>query len=190
MHWALELNRPLVNGYSGVRSKLMREYPGQLVDFPDARSLKALARIAGLRYIIYLGSKVPNFNRATFLAGISDLSPTFVVDAEDNENNFLIQFYPRALLSNRPSILVAPGAKALEIAIKCPTPTAIACPFSIWIDSVRPGVPYLRSELPANSSFLKLKIDLPQTLEQVNPLKLTLQSECQQDLWFEGAQPS
>jgi hypothetical protein len=46
---------PLVNGYSGQRTKLMVKLPNLLRNFPDEESLFYLRRIGGLRYIVLIG---------------------------------------------------------------------------------------------------------------------------------------
>jgi hypothetical protein len=57
----------LVNGYSGVRSPLMLNLPRWTAGFPDQASIRALKRIAGLRYVVFNGPLEQNFKSADLI---------------------------------------------------------------------------------------------------------------------------
>ncbi len=68
MLWARGSRLDIVNGYSGLRSKIMRELPGEVASFPDAKSLESIRKIHGLRFLIYMPELVPDFDEAAFEA--------------------------------------------------------------------------------------------------------------------------
>jgi hypothetical protein len=78
-----------VNGYSGQKSKIMREFPRQLKGFPDRRSLAAICSIGGMRYLTYASGKDAGFNREVFLGRLDALSQQLKFVAEDKAGNFL-----------------------------------------------------------------------------------------------------
>ena len=80
---------PIVNGYSGQRSKLMLELPRALRNFPDQRSIHALRHIGGLSTVIVIGDWIPSFNREVFLTQLKKLNLTVV--SENDTNQFIIE---------------------------------------------------------------------------------------------------
>lgn len=68
MNWMINSGHPIVNGYSGIRTKLMRELPKQTKDFPSAKSIESLKKITGLEYVVTLGKA--NFDTTKSETGI------------------------------------------------------------------------------------------------------------------------
>ena len=54
MNWTVGNNHRIVNGYSGIRSKRMKDLPRRLKDFPDERSLEVLSKSLPVKYIVWL----------------------------------------------------------------------------------------------------------------------------------------
>lgn len=57
--WSGALDIPIVNGYSGQRSKLHYDLPRAMAEFPDDASLEYLARICGVRWVIIVPHLMP-----------------------------------------------------------------------------------------------------------------------------------
>ncbi len=51
---ALSTEVPVINGYSGQRSRIIYDWPGILADFPAPQSLRVVSEVAGLRWIVVL----------------------------------------------------------------------------------------------------------------------------------------
>lgn len=96
MHWFLASGRPTVNGYSGQQSKFMRELPRALRNFPDERSLDALSRIVGLRYLIYASSENPTFDPDRFGREITQYTDRLRWVMTDDTGHFLFELIPAA----------------------------------------------------------------------------------------------
>ncbi len=59
MNWSNKLGIPTVNGYSGQRTHIMKNFPRKLMNFPDRRSIEALSLIPNIDLIYYEGDNVP-----------------------------------------------------------------------------------------------------------------------------------
>jgi hypothetical protein len=105
MNWALETKLPLVNGYSGQRSKLMRELPAQLLNFPDLRSITALKQIVGLRYIVYVSQNDPGFNKEVFSHKLTQMAGAVRLIMSDDSGNFLLELIAEQRLKSENTLL-------------------------------------------------------------------------------------
>jgi len=92
MHWAFPSGINLVNGYSGQRSHIMKEYPRKMSGFPDRRSLNAASYIPGLKFIIYVSKNNPNFNPNDFMAKASAFDSELTFVNSDEAGNYLFEF--------------------------------------------------------------------------------------------------
>ncbi len=63
---ALSHEHFIINGYSGQTGENLTIYPQKMSNFPDARSINTLAFNYNLRYIVYDGSLIENFNAKDF----------------------------------------------------------------------------------------------------------------------------
>ena len=96
--WSKDSNRHFVNGYSGQKTKLMRELPRELHGFPSERSLRAFSEIAGLRYIIYVPSLDQSFDASIFLQRLREVAPYLRTIANDVSGTYLFENkYERAI---------------------------------------------------------------------------------------------
>lgn len=115
MLWGFDSGRFFVNGYSGQRSKVMKELPYYLSGFPDKKSLKALGRIGGLRYIVYRGGVVPEFNEADFEKRLSGGKGQFSILAKQGQD-YLLEFWPVTDLLKGAEVLFPPiGGAEIEL---------------------------------------------------------------------------
>lgn len=87
----VESGRPTVNGWSGHRSFIMREFPRELKGFPDRRSLRALRQIAGLRYVIYHPEYDPTFDQKEFESRLALFSDSLSLMTRDEAGNYLLE---------------------------------------------------------------------------------------------------
>jgi hypothetical protein len=116
--FALASGIPVVNGYSGIRSKIIREWPARLAAFPDATSLRALGEVAGLRWIVYLTSS--EADRDTLEEAFTQFGGKLSVVYRD-DSGFLIELTASRSLDTAGSILLAPsypeGVLTLELSV-------------------------------------------------------------------------
>ena len=89
MQWLGTYEHPIVNGYSGISTKLVRELPRALAHFPDKRSIAALLNIPNLSYVVYLSRFSPNFDSKTFEEALYENNVSVL--ARDGESNYLLQ---------------------------------------------------------------------------------------------------
>lgn len=92
MNWFEDSSLRSVNGYSGQRTKLMKDLPRRLAGFPDSRSLRELAMIAGLRRIVVVPQFMPNFNPAVFEATLGFYKNTLRIEDKDSLGNYLLSY--------------------------------------------------------------------------------------------------
>lgn len=101
-----------VNGYSGQKSKIMREFPRQLRGFPDRRSLATICSIGGIRYLIYSSANDPEFNRETFYANLDPLDQQIRFITEDKAGNFLFSLPCLLTVDNERELLFPANLEA------------------------------------------------------------------------------
>lgn len=101
MNWALDYGLTTVNAYSGQRSKIMKDLPGQTEAFPDARSLDAIAHITNVRFIVFQSKHVPNFNPVQFEAEYEYLQNSLQFIEKDGEGYYLFRFTGETKVSSR-----------------------------------------------------------------------------------------
>lgn len=106
MNWSFDSGHPIVNGYSGQKTKIMREFPRELKDFPSQRSLMALSRISGLRYIIYNSAYQKDFNAAAFEAALKTFSHKLKLIERDQAGAYLIELNGEIYLNEDLYLLV------------------------------------------------------------------------------------
>src|SRR5690606_17744046 len=68
MNWAYPAGAQIINGYSGQRTQIMREFPRAMVNFPDPRSTATLGSIINIRYIVVHTSQFENFDPALYFS--------------------------------------------------------------------------------------------------------------------------
>ena len=116
MNWLANSDYKILNGYSGQRSRVIKEFPHKLKNFPDARSVAALKHIAGLKYILILSREIPNFNDQDFHQRLQNFSSDLRLISSVNQN-YLIELSEKTNLS-KDFYLLAPAQKDLSLRIK------------------------------------------------------------------------
>jgi hypothetical protein len=155
MNWSRVHQRPIVNGYSGQRTKLIRDFPRALQNFPDRHAVRALSTLAGLRYILIVSRFIPNFDRILFLERL-ERYPELKLILDDDEGNLLLEFRPEIDLRE------VEGDRN---------------PFQLWLPSNRNHIAYLAFELfaPAYPSLQKIVVTIEDSLthEVLSEIPLT-----------------
>jgi hypothetical protein len=113
--WGVDLPIPLVNGYSGQRSKLSNELPAALRNFPSLRSHEWLARICGLRWILIVPELIPNWNQSSYEQQLRELSDLFTPVAQLPDGSMLLKIEPW-ITTTRP--FYAPRNRTLALDFK------------------------------------------------------------------------
>jgi hypothetical protein len=116
MNWLGNSDYKLLNGYSGQRSRIIKDFPHKLKNFPDARSVAALKHIAGLKYILVLSHEIPNFDQQEFHRQLKNYPSDLRLIASVNQN-YLIEISEKTNLS-KDFYLLAPNQKDLFLRIK------------------------------------------------------------------------
>ena len=87
----LEAKMPVVNGYSGQRTKMMRELAKRLDDFPSENSSNALMQIANLRFVLFRSRFVANFDAIEFSKKIEQAKDNLRLLTSDPSGDYLFE---------------------------------------------------------------------------------------------------
>ena len=168
MLWGFDSGRFFVNGYSGQRSKVMRELPYSLSGFPDDRAMRALARIGGLRYVVVRGAKYPNFDKEAFNTALRANSKHIRVLAVQ-DSDYLLEFSPMSALKDGVEVLVpsVPGAE-IELWVKAPSNDK-----EVGVELVVGEVDYKTFQFQGATTH-KVQFKLPANLPPGRPTLLSL----------------
>ena len=180
LNWGFALGRPIVNGYSGQRTKLMRELPGRLAHFPDQRSLRALSMIAGLRYIIYVSSLDPQFNPAVFSRSVFNLANGVKYLYGDSDGNHLLEYTGSQQINVDDFFLLAPAYPHLVLSLDLMAFSGAdnkVVKLEVFAEEFFPGAPIAAIDLPADGSENSYSFRLPAVKEKVRPFRLTFETD-------------
>lgn len=130
MNWFLGTNRWLVNGYSGLKSKITRELPKGLANFPDDRSIKTLSSLGALSKIFIFPHMISDYSEEVFTSKLALYKDQLKILSRDSAGNFLIGFAPRVLISPDFRVVVPGDVLSLDISLEksstCPkTPVVV-----------------------------------------------------------------
>ena len=85
MNWLVDTRLHFVNGYSGIQTKITKEFPRKFSNFPDQRSINTLGLIPNLTYILYTPHLDTTFNKQHFITELdrfkNDLKLIMIDDA-------------------------------------------------------------------------------------------------------------
>lgn len=118
MIWALNAKTPIVNGYSGQRTRLQGDLIEALRDFPSARSAALLKRICGLRYVVILKD---GFSPSRFSEISSTLDSTpfgLTILTRDSAGNLLVEVRDFELSNNPKAPFFAPINTPIAMQVK------------------------------------------------------------------------
>lgn len=164
MRWGLLAGKPVMNGYSGQRSKIMMEYPRLLSSFPAAESVSPLLRIAGLRYILHCA-------RCAKGAPSHQPDPRFTLIERDGEGNELYRLNDERKLQQREEVLVPPNfGNTMELELFATTPFA-----QVHVEFGNGE--YQLLTIPKAEEWTSFIVQLPKDHEKVRPLRVILTSK-------------
>lgn len=174
MHWAFSLERPLVNGYSGQRSKIMREYPKHFRTFPSAPSIRALQSIVGLRYVVYVSRFDPAFNPSAFQKQVQAFKEELEYLGGDDSGNHLFRVKGSRRLTDEYSLLVPSypnGTVTLEF-VAPSSGVAEAHTIVEIFNSEQPEEPVASTIVRLDGQPALFSFAVPSSGQRVRPLKL------------------
>ena len=106
-----------VNGYSGLRTKIIKDWPRKMDGFIDERSLTALSTVAGLKWVIYNSNANEDFDKETFLRKANLFKDSVEFKLSDDDGFYLFELAHANNLQN-PFFVQTPnydGALAFEL---------------------------------------------------------------------------
>ncbi len=171
MNWNIGSGHPLVNGYSGIKTKFMREAPRELLNFPDKRSLDYLRSLSGLRYVIL----VPALPAPLVLPPDKELLTLGVKTiGGDPHSGYLLELFSPSPLNSKQELLVPSypqgvvrlallgGKKDCEISVSLPLHV--------------PGAPLATVKVVSSKDPFITEVKIPKTSDSVRPLRLEIVS--------------
>lgn len=113
----LESNLPVVNGYSGQRTKLMREFAKHLIDFPSEESTNTLMQVANLHFVLFRSRYVTNFDPEAFSKTIETLKDRLRLISSDPAGDYLFELNGAMHLTNFKALIppIEPGQLGLKL---------------------------------------------------------------------------
>ena len=180
MHWAAGLPTALVNGYSGQRSYIMKEFPRKMSGFPDERSLNALSSIPGLRYIIYATELAPpGFSLEAMLERAGDYQGQLTFINADESGNYLFEFHPRLKHSDTFFLRVPSSPQGtLHIDfLAIPSAGETHADIKFVLRDHFPEAPIAEAKFPTDGEWHTFSVPIPETSDSVRPLRLYFPTE-------------
>ena len=181
MNWSNNIDARLVNGYSGQRSKLIKEFPGKLSSFPDRRSINTLSLISNLKYITIVSKYIPNFDAKEFENKLVAYDTNLKILAKDFQNNYLLEFNAETLVESKESFyLLVPNVPTgiLELEIKVIKRDSKNTNFSLEIlkDTAGKLSSYTNLDLDSDGLYHSYKIPITSNSKLVSPNKFRFNS--------------
>jgi hypothetical protein len=178
MLWAEDFRGYLVNGYSGQRSWIMKNLPRDLRGFPNDKSLRSLARIAGLQYIMLATDLADPIEREAKTQTYELYRPALHLIFGDEAGNLLFEFSP-TVRADREFTLLAParGPQFLRLEIFANySPTELEVPVTVILPDFGDRVLAART-IRANREDETIDVELPQGLTANTPIKIGLRAK-------------
>jgi len=175
MRWALPTNVKVVNGYSGQRTKLMRDWPARLSPFPSSDALRSLSEIAGLRFVVVLRREMSEIAFSTLKDRIGEFGSSLSVLSSDKEGNLLLEYRGSRVMDTDGAVLLAPryprGVLTVELSV---VPNAGVTELPIIVrDLDKPEAPPLAQfSFPANGSWHEKSFRIGDDAYAVSPLRI------------------
>jgi hypothetical protein len=186
MIWGLPTGKPMVNGYSGLRSKMMYDYPRWTSSFPDERSIRALKRIGGLRYVVVMSTPAPS--RAPD-PPLDEAPPDLTLISKDGEGNYLFGWNDTQPIAQR--VIFLPPRAGGEVRFELMLPPRPA-PFSVTVVPVlgdEGGVELDPLSVSPNGIWTSYRLTIPQGVNRVAPVTLRFRSESVEPIMIRGVTP-
>lgn len=166
MQISAQLNRPVVNGYSGVITKMMRDLPREVRQFPSIRAATALSKIAGLKFVLVVPSLNPQFDRIAFEQALQEHSALFKVLHRDSDGNVLLENTFAPSLDQPFELLVlAQPLPQLNLTL---TAERQGSHCSISLPSLAPGATL--ASIAPHQGITPLSLQLPEPTDLIRPI--------------------
>ncbi|MCB0319716.1 MAG: hypothetical protein KDD60_02250, partial [Bdellovibrionales bacterium] len=164
MNWAVDYNLLTINGYSGQRTKFMRELPGITSSFPDDRSIAALSLIPNLSHIVYASKFLTDFDKESFEERLKYYARDLSVERIDNEGFYLLNFHGSTRLQ---------GDTTFRVPLRWPDSQLqfeLRAPYNSEIENLEvrvqeydhyKGEPLEQLQLPSSGDWVDFSINVP-----------------------------
>lgn len=172
MNWLADAQLKTINGYSGQRSKVMLEYPRKLSGFPDQRSITALSTIPDLKYVVYISSYDPGFDRERMMKSLDSFKRSVRLIESDLAGNYLFEITPVTDL-NKPFFLRVPSYPSGTISFELMTPRETDAPkrvIEIFRFDISDNSPLATIEIKADGSWQQFTLEMPEVEPAVSPI--------------------
>ena len=124
--WAAPLQVPIVNGFSGQRSKLMPELPRALESFPSQRGMDHLGRVCGVRWVVIVPSLMDQEQRDSLKSRLASSPPYIESSNEFEDGSILLRIRPVIpVRSANSSPFYAPPSSRASLILS--NPSALPC---------------------------------------------------------------
>lgn len=164
MLWTSDLNIKLVNGYSGIATRIIKGYPRIMADFPDEKSVAELLSIVGLKHLIYCPSLTANFSQQIFDSSLRQFSDNLLLINKDASGCMLFELRGRLELRKKMYLKMS-GRGRGSLSVELMTPTLSAGPALVSVVMpLGPKKPLKTIEkilLPADGSWHKYNLIIP-----------------------------
>jgi hypothetical protein len=167
MNWAISLPGPIINGYSGQRSKIIRNFPLQMNNFPDLRSIYIAQRIAGLRYVVYVSKNNPSFEKEVFERSLRKFGNHLRLLAIDQDDNYLLEIIGYAPLDEE-FFLMVPANNDYQLSFKLQATLSTVQNSSTTVTLTGPGNK-TDLTLPRDGLWHQYEVTVPKGPGEVSP---------------------
>ncbi|MCO6429416.1 MAG: hypothetical protein J5J00_01025 [Deltaproteobacteria bacterium] len=176
MHWGFASGRKIVNGYSGQRTKVMREMPRELQGFPDKRAVTALSQIAGLKYLVYNSTLDKSFNAFDFNARLRGSEGSLRLVHEGDDGSYLFELTPELKVTDDTTLL-APARKGNKLVLEARGRARREAILRLEIFVAEEFDLLQVGRIQVSEEWQKYEIDLPAPSNQVRPRRITFGSD-------------
>lgn len=198
MNWALDTGLKTINGYSGQQTRIMKDLPRQTAEFPDARSLHALATISNVRYILFRSA---GEGLLSLLEGVRSLGEESALEllayerGDDGMQEALLSFSGRTMLKSGESIRVPSAQRGIgqrfQLEVKLFSPGGEeGGSENILLQEVDHGLGSSGKAtftIPRDNKWHTLEMALPQANRKGLPLRIEVITESGEEMLIEGA---
>jgi hypothetical protein len=174
MNWAQDIDLQLINGYSGQQTKLMKELPRELAQFPDQRSLRALRSFAGLKYIVFAPQFITGFSREDFDIRLRYLRDQLKLLQVDAQGSYLFELTGEMILDSDFQLLV-PSFPPRTISMQLKG-SGSGETLHVHLAHQQEKTPFASIKLEPDDVFRWYSINLPLVADSVRPLRLLFPS--------------
>ena len=156
----------------------MKELPKELADFPSERSIRALKRFVGLRYIVLIPQFIAGFNALEFNSKIRSYENQISLLQMDSQGNYLFELTAKQDLDSTFSLLAPsypPYPIALELETGTDTPVSSEI-LDVFINQDKIDLPSFSINIEKSKSSRWYSLEIPPQKDLVRPIKISFKS--------------